>query len=52
MIKKQKIIQNNSKISGITFDTERTSINASKLSYGQIRNKSSKLLKNLKKTIK
>ena len=39
---------NKSKISGITLDTERTSINSSKLSYSQIRNKSTKLLQNLK----
>ena len=37
---------NNSKISGITLDTERTSINTSKLNYSQIRNKSSKLYQN------
>ena len=39
---------NNSKISGITLDTERTSINTSKLSYSQIRKKSSKIFRNLK----
>ena len=39
---------NNSKISGITLDTERTSINTSKLNNSQIRNKSSKLFQNLK----
>ena len=39
---------NKSKISGITLDTERTSINSSKLSYSQIRNKSTKLFQNLK----
>ena len=39
---------NNSKISGVTLDTERTSINTSKLNYSYIRNKSSKLFQNLK----
>ena len=43
---------NNSKISGLTLDTERTSINTSKFSYSQIRNKSSKLLQNLKSQFK
>ena len=42
---------NNSKISGITLDTERTSINTSKLSHSQIRNRSSKLLQNLKRQL-
>ena len=45
------IRNNNSKLSGITLDTERTSINTSKLSYSQIRNKSSKLIQNLKKQL-
>ena len=43
---------NNSKISGITPDTERTSINTSKLSHSQVRNKSSKLLQKLSYQLK
>ena len=43
---------NNSKISGITLDTERTSKNISRLSLSQIRNKSSKLFQNLKNQLK
>ena len=43
---------NNSKISGMTPDTERTSINTSKLSHSQVRNKSSKLLQKLNLSIK
>lgn len=38
---------NNSKISGMTLDTERTSINSSKLNYSQIRNKSSTILQKI-----
>ena len=47
--KKNKIgyYSNISKISGLTLDTERTSINTSKLSNSQIRNKSSKILQKL-----
>ena len=38
---------NNSKVSGVTLDTERTSINSSKLSYSQARNNSSKIVKKI-----